>query len=95
MGKQFKCKKCGYESDEPMDFIKSQDDEGFTCNDCVPEEKEFKLDEKIEYKPLDNAVKVGHIKEFIKNLLTPNNISKGFVEVSTIRYYAGPKLITK
>jgi len=28
-------------------------------------------------------------KEFIKKLLTPNNISKGFVEVSTIKYYAG------
>jgi len=46
MEKEFKCKKCGYESDEPMDFIKSQDDEGFTCNDCVPQEKQFKLDEK-------------------------------------------------
>ena len=33
------------------------------------------------------------VKEFIKRLLTPNNISKGFVEVSTIKYYAGEKLI--
>jgi len=32
------------------------------------------------------------IKEFIKRLLTPNNISRGFVEVSTIKYYAGDKL---
>ena len=32
-------------------------------------------------------------KEFIKKLLTPNNISKGFVEVSTIKYYAGDKLV--
>ena len=31
-------------------------------------------------------------KEFVKRLLTPNNISKGFVEVSTIKYYAGDKL---
>jgi len=28
-------------------------------------------------------------KEFIQKLLTPNNISKGFVEVRTIKYYAG------
>ena len=33
------------------------------------------------------------VKEFFKNILTPNNISKGFVEVSTIKYYAGDKLI--
>jgi len=33
------------------------------------------------------------IKEFIKKLLTPNNISKGFVEISTIKYYAGKDLI--
>ena len=32
------------------------------------------------------------VKEFFKNILTPNNISKGFVEVSTIKYYAGEKL---
>ena len=32
-------------------------------------------------------------KEFIKNILTPNNISKGFVEVSTIKYYAGKELV--
>jgi len=35
------------------------------------------------------------VKEFIKKILTPNNISKGFVEVSTIKYYAGDKLIDK
>ena len=33
------------------------------------------------------------VKEFFKNILTPNNISKGFVEVSTIKYYAGNELI--
>jgi len=33
------------------------------------------------------------IKEFFKNILTPNNISKGFVEVSTIKYYAGKELV--
>jgi len=58
--------------------------------------KEFKLDEKIVFNPKGiNWVSEKNIKEFIKNLLTPNNISKGFVEVSTIRYYAGPKLTTK
>ena len=36
---------------------------------------------------------VEDVKEFIRKLLTPNNISKGFVEVSTIRYYAGERLI--
>ena len=35
------------------------------------------------------------VKEFFKKILTPNNISKGFVEVSTIKYYAGNKLIWK
>ena len=35
------------------------------------------------------------VKEFIRLLLTPNNISKGFVEVSTIKYYAGDKLVEK
>ena len=36
---------------------------------------------------------VQDVKEFFKNILTPNNISKGFVEVSTIKYYAGDKLL--
>jgi len=36
-----------------------------------------------------------NVKEFFKKILTPNNISKGFVEVSTIKYYAGDKLTGK
>jgi len=61
-------------------------------------EKEFKtLDEKIEddryaFNERD-IIDVKYIKEFIKKLLTPNNISKGFVEVSTIKYWAGKELI--
>lgn len=41
MEKEFKCKICGYESDEPIDFMKAvhQKDSmwhmGFTCNDCA------------------------------------------------------------
>ena len=56
-------------------------------------EKEFKLDEKIVYHgKIGYFIPVEDAKEFIKRLLTPNNISKGFVEVSTIKYYAGEKL---
>ena len=59
-------------------------------------EKEFNLSEKSinTFKNLDGVnvknVFLGcDVKEFIKKMLTPNNISKGFVEVSTIKYYAG------
>ena len=64
---------------------------------------EFDLTEQIELWKLRFGIAVsqspkfkeldGIIKEFIKRLLTPNNISKGFVEVSTIKYYAGENLI--
>jgi len=67
-------------------------------------EKEFKtLSEKIRFikvfrkRPTERIYQDGilkkEIKEFIKKLLTPNNISKGFVEVSTIKYWAGKELI--
>jgi len=63
--------------------------------------KEFNLSKKIIGKNKDlpedvwltELLMVKDVKEFIKRLLTPNNISKGFVEVSTIKYYAGDKLI--
>ena len=45
------------------------------------------IDYKSVYYPEDK------VKEFILKLLTPNNISKGFVEVSTIKYHAGKELI--
>lgn len=51
MAKEFKCEACGYESDEPADFIKNADMKGTFCNDCPleKEDKEFKsLSEKIE-----------------------------------------------
>ena len=54
--------------------------------------KEFNLSKKIIGKNKD-LLMTKDVKEFIKRLLTPNNISKGFVEVSTIKYYAGDKLI--
>jgi len=41
----------------------------------------------------DDLLKVKKVKEFFKKILTPNNISKGFVEVSTIKHYAGDDLI--
>jgi len=64
-------------------------------------EKEFNLrkerEKLFEEELLGKGTSAGRIyrkirqgdKEFIKRLLTPNNISKGFVEVSTIKYYAG------
>ena len=59
--------------------------------------KEFNLSEKIwenwKGRMISPVINVPDIKEFIKRLLTPNNISKGFVEISTIKYYAGDKLI--
>jgi len=61
---KFKCKKCGYESDEPMDFIKSQDDEGFTCNDCVPEEKEFMKQEVLQ-KLIQDCQKENHVQQVV------------------------------
>ena len=58
----------------------------------------FNLSEKIgnmvnETGNIHQAITTINVKEFINLLLTPNNISKGFVEVSTIRYYAGDELI--
>ena len=65
----------------------------------MAENKEFNLSEKSidTFKNLDGVnvknVYLGcDVKEFFKNILTPNNISKGFVEVSTIKYYAGDEL---
>jgi len=55
---------------------------------------EFNLSEKIiESLNEDDWLIVEDVKEFFKKILTPNNISKGFVEVSTIKYFAGSKLI--
>ena len=55
---------------------------------------EFDLSDKIDMGDCINVgISVENVKEFIKRLLTPNNISKGFVEVSTIKYYVGEKLI--
>ena len=67
MEKEFKCEACGYESDEPMDFMKNVDNLGTFCNDC-PEEKQFKsLSEKIDgYDPATQLVVRPDIKEFIK-----------------------------
>ena len=65
-------------------------------------ETEFNLSEKIinasETETIDariygEIIPTRDVKEFIKRLLTPNNLSKGFVEISTIKYYAGEKLI--
>ena len=55
---------------------------------------EFDLSDKIDMGDCINVgISIENVKEFIKRLLTPNNISKGFVEVSTIKYYAGENLI--
>ena len=65
-------------------------------------EKEFNLSKFIEIvdvkrivcpKVKEHIVLKRYIKEFFKNILTPNNISKRFVEVSTIKYYAGKDLV--
>jgi len=64
--------------------------------ECTFNEEEFNLSDKVipfVYKRKGDAIPKEDVKEFINRLLTPNNISKGFVEVSTIRYYAGDKLI--
>jgi len=53
---------------------------------------EFNLSEFIWEEEGTKHIRVQWVKEFIKRLLTPNNISKGFVEVSTIKYYAGEEL---
>jgi len=66
-------------------------------NERVATLKDFNLTEKIVDKEAGifrfESLRIEDIKEFIKRLLTPNNISRGFVEVSTIKYYAGDKLI--
>ena len=54
---------------------------------------ELNLSEKILEKDNRYYLDIAWVKEFFKKILTPNNISKGFVEVSTIKYYAGDKLI--
>jgi len=59
-------------------------------------ENKFNLSEKLLYYgeiSSGRVIQEEDVKEFIKRLLTPNNVSKGFVEISTIKYYAGVKLI--
>ena len=66
----------------------------FNLSKCIRKEVDVKGYDGIKECPADfEYIKVINVKEFIKRLLTPNNISKGFVEVSTIKYYAGEKLI--
>jgi len=78
MEKEFRCKVCGYEGDDAIDFIKTKDMDGNTCNDCISVKKEFNLSEKIN----KISIPIGHntnlvtedylftsqVKEFIKLL---------------------------
>jgi len=83
------------------DYIRDKKDKAIIDNlnnERVATLKEFKslskkvISEGMKF-PLGNVYNERDIKEFIKRLLTPNNISRGFVEVSTIKYYAGDELI--
>jgi len=90
MEKEFKCEACGYESDEPADFIKNADKLGTFCNDC-PSEKEFKsLSGKIDGK---GNISGFYVKEFIKRCVRRfQSINDDMAEM-IIKEEVGPKLI--